>query len=100
MVNAISNLTGRNPSPLHADAPERRADVQALRRRASAPPDDRVELSPRAHGDARDGVVERAPRGDLIERVRRAIAEGSYVTPDKLDRTIARLYEVLRAPAE
>jgi hypothetical protein len=37
-------------------------------------------------------------RQELVERVRREIAEGTYETPEKWDLTLDRLFDHLRSP--
>ncbi len=65
-------------------------------RRSPAAAGDRVELSD--HATLLDRLRRlTGVRTDLVSSVRRAIEDGSYETPQKLDAAIARLLERLRA---
>lgn len=78
-------------------APARPAGADATRSAAearNAVPSDAVELSPAAQRQLQDAPV----RSDLIAQVREQIANGTYLTEDKLNATIDRLAKVLRQP--
>lgn len=55
---------------------------------------DTVELSPRAQAISRQRTA--GLRTELIDRVRQEIAEGTYLTPERLDAAAERLARVLR----
>ena len=56
--------------------------------------DDRVELSEAAI-EANHGRDAQRIRDESVERIRRSIAAGDYLTSEKIDATVERLYEVL-----
>lgn len=59
-------------------------------------PDDRVEIS--ETGQILSTLDTDSPiRAERVAQIRQAIADGTYETPDKLELTIDRLLEVLRA---
>jgi anti-sigma28 factor (negative regulator of flagellin synthesis) len=59
-------------------------------------PDDRLEIS--ETGQILSSMGTEAPiRAQRVAEIRRAIAEGTYETPDKIALTVDRLFETLRA---
>lgn len=82
-----------------------RIGPQGRRSKDSAPADpsaargrglDQVELSETARRAGVAGAVgDMSVRTELVERVRREIAEGTYETDEKLDVTVERLLRVL-----
>jgi hypothetical protein len=80
--------TPRVPDPRSAEKPDPRV--------AQPPPpygEDRVELSDAARGHAER--AERPPRPGVVERVRNEILADTYLTDEKLDLAVERLYRVL-----
>lgn len=58
-------------------------------------PDDQLEIS--ETGQILSALRSDSPvRADRVAEIRRAIAEGTYETPDKIELTIDRLLDVLR----
>ncbi len=57
--------------------------------------EDRVELSTAAGEGNRCPDTPRV-RDELVERIRRSIAAGDYLTPDKIDVTVGCIYQELR----
>ena len=55
--------------------------------------DDTVELSPAAQ---RELSGSNEPRTDLVQRIRSEIRDGSYMTEEKLNATVNRLFKALR----
>jgi hypothetical protein len=57
-------------------------------------PQDSVKL-PEAVGEGSQGQEARPIRRLLVERLRQSIAAGDYLTPEKMDATLERLYREL-----
>ncbi len=81
--------TPRPPNPRSAEKPDSPAPPSPQPGRG----EDRVELSAAARGHAER--AERPPRPDVVERVRNEILADAYLTDEKLDLTVERLYRVL-----
>jgi anti-sigma28 factor (negative regulator of flagellin synthesis) len=76
---------------LHPFAREARAMCKAA---GDLIPEDRVELS-EAAGEGNHGQDAQRIRHESVERIRRSIAAGDYLTSEKIDATVERLYEEL-----
>jgi anti-sigma28 factor (negative regulator of flagellin synthesis) len=57
-------------------------------------PQDRLELS-EAAGEGNRGQDAVQIRLELVERIRQSVAAGNYLTSDKIDAAVERLYQVL-----
>lgn len=82
-----------------AALPQRSAGATPGRREAPQTdgPDDRVELSGSAAARAAAAADEQAQAARIAE-IRARIADGTYLTPEKLDAVVERLFAELREP--
>lgn len=87
-IEAVSGL---------ADRAAARATVRPEPRQATERPSDRVDISDRARLLSKLASLPEI-RADLVDRVRREIADGTYETADRLDQAIQNLAEDLDIP--
>ena len=96
MANMFDGITGSSPicsrwAALHRFARESQAVCKAA---GHLIPEDRVELS-EAAGEGNHGQDAQRISHESVERIRRSIAAGNYLTSEKIDATVERLYEEL-----
>jgi anti-sigma28 factor (negative regulator of flagellin synthesis) len=90
-ITPYSNHPERTLAEVHRAAAGSRAPAPSTRTAAADPPEDQVELS--AAAEQSDQVT--AESADRVQALRAQIAEGTYLTPDKIDAAVERLYEEL-----
>jgi hypothetical protein len=83
--------------PSAASHPRARKSQAAREATGELTPEDRVELS-EAAGKGDNGQVARRICHLLVERLRQSIAADEYLTPEKIDGTVERLYRELFGP--
>ncbi len=71
--------------------------LTAERQAAMAAHDDRVELSAARAGAPESGPARSTPSDERIAEVRAQIANGTYLTPEKIDAVVEALYRLLGA---
>ena len=91
MINALSNATS---TPTHAPELREQATQRGQPKTSTPqqPPDhDVVELSEAAQQRI-DAGSDKPIREQLVARIRAEIAAGTYLTPDKIEKTVERLH--------
>ena len=95
MVHAISNLTQGLTRVAEPGRRAARADQRARGAELSPSAGDRVELSPAALRRTENPTCTMT-RAEYIDWLRQEIAAGRYLTADKIDFVVERLYEEVR----
>jgi len=98
-MSDIAPIPGLGIDRVDAYRPERPAPRAAAREEARTErPSDRVDISDRARYLSKLSSLPDV-RQELVDRVRKEIAEGTYETPEKLDQALASLIEDLEGHA-
>jgi len=95
MVHAIDNLAQGVTRVAEPGRRAARADQRDRLTERFPPAGDRVELSLAAPRGA-ESPAGTMTRAEYLEWLRQEIAAGRYLTPDKIDFVVERLYEELR----
>ena len=92
LVNGVAGGRAEAPETVAVNAPRAEQSAPAVR------PSDRVDISDRARLLSRLAALPET-RADLVDNIRRQIADGTYETADRLDKAVSSLLSDLDLPS-